>query len=167
MNKKVKNATSIDSKGIHFRSKVEEKCYSALKESGFNPKYEQKCYTLLEGFSPSVPFYVKNTFKRKNNKIQIVSGTTVVDRRKIKPWTYTPDLYFEYGKFIIHIEVKGFKNDVVRYKSKLFRLKLESMQTNDPEHIYEFWEIYNLKQLADCIEHIKNFKQQSNLRNNV
>lgn len=155
MNKKVKNATFVEQEGIRFRSKVEEKCYKALKERGFNPLYEQKSYILLDGFSPKIPFYVKNVFKRKNSKIKIISNNTAIDGRKIQPWTYTPDLYFEYDKYIIHIEVKGFKNDVVRYKSKLFRLKLENMQANDSEHIYEFWEIYNLKQLLDCIAHIK------------
>ena len=130
-------------------------CYKTLIEKGLLPKYEEKHYTIFEGFLPTIPFYVKNTFKRKNCKITTVSSCTAIDNRKIPSWIYTPDFYLEYNSYIIHIEVKGFYNDVARYKSKLFRLKLEKMQSEDLEHIYEFWEIHSRKQLLECIQHIK------------
>lgn len=156
MNKKIANATITEYKGIKFRSKLETVCYRTLKEHGFNPIYEQKHYELMEGFTPSIPFYTKNIFKRKNCNIKVISDSTAVDNRKITSWIYTPDIYFEYEDYIIHIEVKGFYNDVARYKSKLFRMKLEKIQKQDPAHIYEFWEIHTKKQLMDCIKHIKN-----------
>ena len=155
MNRKVKNATPLKYDDIQFKSKLEVTCYKILVENGFSPKYEEKHYAIFEGFLPTVPFYAKNTFKRKNCNISILSSHTVIDNRKISSWMYTPDFYLEYNTYIIHIEVKGFYNDVARYKSKLFRSKLEKMQKKDPKHIYEFWEIHTKKQLLECIQHIK------------
>ena len=93
--------------------------------------------------------------QRKNKNIQVVSKYTAVDYRKILSWDYTPDFYFEYNQYIIFVEVKGYYNDIARYKSKLFRWKLEDFQKNDLEHTYEFWEVHTKKQLLECINHIK------------
>lgn len=155
MNKKIVNATPLEYDGILFKSKLESACYKALKSQGLNPLYESKKYHLFEGFIPHVPFYTKNTFKRKNHNIQIISKYTARDDRKIKTWEYTPDFYFEYNDFIIHIEVKGQYNDVARYKNKLFRWYLEKLQKEDSKHIYEFWEVHTVSQLLECINHIK------------
>jgi predicted nuclease of restriction endonuclease-like RecB superfamily len=154
-NKKIKGATECSYDNIDFRSKLEVTCYKILKDSGLNPLYEEKKYPIFEGFVPQVPFYVKNTFKRKNRNIQIVSKSTAKDSRKILSWDYTPDFYFEHNAYKVFVEVKGFYNDIARYKSKLFRWKLESFQKEDPEHIYEFWEIHTKTQLLECIHHIK------------
>lgn len=154
VNKKIKNATPLDYDGMHFKSQLEVMCYKTLKELGFSPLYEQKKYQIFLGFVPHVPFYTKNTFTRKNKNINIVSGSTVVDFRKINPWDYTPDFYLEYNDYIIYIECKGFYNDVARYKSKLFRWFLEKTQQDDNNHKYEYWEIHTKKQLLDCIKHI-------------
>lgn len=154
-NKKVINATPNSFDGIDFKSKLEVMCYKTLKEEGFCPLYEQKHYSLFDSYTPTVPFYVKNTFKGKNCHISKLSPNTAIDFRKVLSWIYTPDIYFEYGKYIIHIEVKGFYNDIARYKTKLFRWQLEQQQKEDPDHIYEFWEIHTRKQLLECLEHIK------------
>ena len=154
-NKKIKNATPLSYDGIAFKSKLEVMCYKVLKEQGFNPLYEQKHYTLFDSFIPNVPYYTKNTFKRKNKNIQVISPFTVIDNRKNTAWVYTPDLYFEYDNYIIIIEVKGFYNDVYRYKTKLFRYRLEQLQKEDTNHTYEYWEIHTKKQLLECISHIK------------
>ena len=154
-NKKIVNTTPLSFDGIDFKSKLEAMCYKVLKDEGLNPQYEQKHYEIFEGFSPCVPFYAKNTFRRKNKNISIISSSTAIDNRKVLSWIYTPDLYFEYGKYIIHIEVKGFYNDIARYKIKLFRWQLENLQKKDPDHIYEYWEIHTKKQLMECIKHIK------------
>lgn len=155
MNKKIANATPLTYNGIKFKSKLEVTCYKILNEGGLNPLYEERKYHIFEGFVPHIPFYTKNIFKKKNKNIEVVSNYTVRDNRGISSWVYTPDIYFEYGKYIIHVEVKGFYNDVARYKSKLFRWHLEKMQKDDPEHIYEFWEIHSKTQLLECIKHIK------------
>lgn len=155
MNKKIKNAISVTYDGIIFKSKLEETCYKVLKENGFNPLYEGKKYHLFEGFIPHVPFYTKNTFKKKNHNINVISKYTVKDSRKIVSWDYTPDFYFEYDKYVVHIEVKGYYNDIARYKTKLFRWHLEKIQEKDPKHVYEFWEIHTKNQLLECINHLK------------
>ena len=46
-------------------------------------------------------------------------------------------------------------NDVARYKRKLFRKVLDRIQENDSEHIYEYWEIYSVKQLLECLNYLK------------
>lgn len=154
-NKKIKGATPLEYAGIKFRSKLEVTCYKTLEDGGLKPQYEKKHHALFDGYSPSVPYYTKNTFKRKNCHISVLSKFTVIDNRKVLSWIYTPDLYFEKGNYIVYIEVKGFYNDTARYKIKLFRWQLEQQQQKDPEHIYEFWEIHNRKQLLECLNHIK------------
>lgn len=154
-NKKIRNATPLTYDNIKFKSKLEATCYKTLIDNGLNPQYEQKVYTLFEGFTPTVSFYTKNRFKGKNKKLISLSLSTVIDMRNIEKWKYTPDFYFEYNKYIIHIEVKGFRNDVSSYKIKIFRSILEEYQKEDTEHVYELWEIYTKKQLLDCINHIK------------
>lgn len=154
-NKKILNATPLEYDGITFKSKLEVTCYKVLKEKGVNPKYEGKIFTLWEGFSPTVPFYTKNSFKKGNYKLDLLSPKTAIDKRKVGAWHYTPDFYFIYGKFIIYVEIKGFSNDVYGYKRKLFRKLLEKLQKEDTEHQYEFWEIYSKVQLVECLEHLK------------
>ena len=154
-NKKIKNATSSECGSIKFRSTLEKTVYTTLVEAGYNPVYEEKHCAIFKEFIPTIPFYTKNTFKRKNKGIHPVTNSTVMDLRKVPAWVYTPDFYFEYNDYIIFIEVKGFGNDVFRYKTKLFRGLLEEMQKEDPEHRYEYWMIYSKKQLLDCLQHIR------------
>ena len=40
MNKKIKNATPVNVGDIHFRSKMESKVYSLLKDNGLDFDYE-------------------------------------------------------------------------------------------------------------------------------
>lgn len=155
VNKKIMNATPLTYNNIKFKSKLEVMCYKTLEESGLIPQYECKTYVLFEGFNPHIPFYTKNKFKKKNKNILVISANTVIDIRKVDSWEYTPDFYFEYNNYIVHIEVKGFHNDVSIYKAKLFRKELEDLQNKDTSHIYEFWEIHTKKQLLECIEHVK------------
>ena len=46
MNKKIKNATLVNSNNIVFKSKLEESIYNTLLKLGFNPLYEPYTYTL-------------------------------------------------------------------------------------------------------------------------
>lgn len=99
-NKKVKNATRLEYKGIKFRSKLEVYCYRKLEEAGLKPLYEKTKYELIPKFS--------------------------FDGEAIRACTYTPD--FE-GKGYI-IETKGFANDAFPIKWKLFkRYMLEHKMT--------------------------------------
>lgn len=152
VNKKIKNATPKEYNGIKFRSLLEVMTYKTLLQEGFLPEYENKTFILKDSFQPSIPFYTKNTFKRNNKNIEVLSSTTVIDKRVIKPITYTPDFIFEYKNKIIIIEVKGMANDVYPYKLKLFRCILENIITTKN---YELWEIHSKKQLLDCIKHLK------------
>lgn len=114
-NKKIKNATKTFFDGIEFKSILEKRVYEKLKESGFQPNYEAQTFLLVEGFKPTIPFWVYNKKQHcfKNNS------------SKLRDWTYTPDFVMEHKSYKILIEVKGFQNDVFPYKFKLFRKLLE------------------------------------------
>jgi len=151
-NKKIKNATKNEFNGISFKSDLEQRVYRALVKEGITPEYETHTFLLWEGFIPTVPFYTKNTFKRKNFRINVLSRTTVQDMRPLSGITYTPDFYMEYlGKKVI-IEVKGFTNDVFPYKFKLFRKYLEELPDKDS---YIVWEVFNIKQLTECLNDLR------------
>lgn len=153
LNKKIKNATPKEYNGIKFRSLLEVMTYKTLLQEGFLPEYENMTFTLKESFQPSVPFYTKNTLKRKNKNVKVLSKTTIIDNRVVKAITYTPDFIFNYKDKVIIVEVKGMANDVYPYKLKLFRNILETLSTTKN---YELWEIHSQKQLLDCIKHLKN-----------
>lgn len=154
-NKKIRNATPLTYNGIQFKSKLEVMCYKTLRDYGFKPLYEGKKYVLWEGFKPTVAFYTKNSFKKGNCNLELLSSKTALDKRKVDSWSYTPDISFIYNKYIVFIEVKGFSNGIYEYKRKLFRKLLEDRQNEDNTHIYEFWEIHTKTQLLECIKHIK------------
>jgi len=151
-NKKIKNAHPKEYNGIKFRSQLEVTTYKTLIEYGFTPKYEEETFILWDGFIPSVPFYTKNKFKRKNHNIEVVSKFTCKDMRPLTSMIYTPDFTFDYkGKHII-IEVKGFSTDTFVYRFKMFRASLEKREDKDK---IELWEIYTKRQLLECLEHLK------------
>lgn len=151
-NKKIKNAHPKEYNGIKFKSQLEVMTYRTLLEKGFTPKYEEETYILWDGFIPSVPFYTKNSFKRKNCHIEVISPATVKDKRPVQCAVYVPDFTFDYkGRHII-VEVKGFSTDVFKYRFKLFRKSLEYREDKDK---LEIWEIFTKKQLLDCIRILK------------
>lgn len=157
MNKKIKNAHPKEVNGIKFKSQLEIMTYKTLLEQGFNPAYEQEVFVIWKGFIPTIPFYSKNKFKRKNCHIEVLSPFTCKDGRALCDITYTPDFTFDYRDKHIILECKGMMNDVFPYKFKLFRKKLE--QHPDKENI-EIWEIYTKKQLLECIEHLKSERNE-------
>lgn len=152
-NKKVKNAQSKVYNGIKFKSLSEIMVYKTLIDEGFKPAYEQNTYTIWEGLTPTIPFYTKNKYKKRNKNIHILSDSTVKDTRKLTNITYTPDFVFTYKDKFIFVEVKGFSNDLFPYKFKMFRKLLESYADHDK---YEIWEVFTKKQLMDCIKNLKN-----------
>lgn len=138
-NKKIKNAKTSSFDGINFKSKLEESFYKTLKEAGLSPEYESKKFILVEGFSPTVPFYNRN--KQKIFKL---------DTSKIRDITYTPDFVVQYNNTTFIIEAKGIENDTFPIKKKLFRKFLESLETS-----YVYFEVRTKKELLETIEIIK------------
>jgi hypothetical protein len=139
-NKKVKNATPLVYKDIHFKSKLEVSMYKILEAEGFNVKYEPKTFVIWKGFKPTVPFYDKN----KKTRMLKFNKTKLIDI------TYTPDFVFLYNNKWIIIEAKGRENDVFPLKKKMFRKCLEDEFPNSI-----FFEVFTLKQLRQAIEIIK------------
>ena len=91
---KVKNATSVDKYGIHFRSKLECYTYEAFMNAGIRVKYEPKHFVLLPKFS----------YLGEN----------------IRPITYLPD--FIGDGFVV--ECKGLMGDSFPLRYKLFKYYL-------------------------------------------
>lgn len=153
-NKKIKNASKHTYNDIEFKSSLEVTVYKTLLQEGFNPKYEPKTFIIWEGFKPTVPFYTKNYFKRKDCRIEKLSNDTVKDNRPISNITYTPDFIVQYKNKIIIIEVKGFENDVFAYKFKIFKKHIEE-KASVSNMEYEIWEVFTKRQLLDLIKRIK------------
>lgn len=142
INKKVKNATSVEYDGIKFKSKLELTIYKALKEKGLNPLYECNKFILQEGFRPSKPYYIKG-----------VCPKTASGYAKIIQITYTPDFTVEYGDKILFIEAKGKQNDSYPIKRKLFLKYLESMSNS------YFMEVYSKKDLLESLKQLEQYEQ--------
>lgn len=96
---KVRNATSVDKYGIHFRSKLELYTYEAFIRAGIPVKYEPKHFTLL----PKFEFLGE----------------------KIRPITYLPDFIGKYKKISFIIECKGLIGDSFPLRWKLFKYYLK------------------------------------------
>ncbi len=158
-NKKIRNATVCTNGSITFKSKLEKMAYNVLQEHGFNPKYEPKKVILIEGFTPTVPFYDKETDAQYKKRIE--SDTTVKCKllkeqlSRILPITYTPDIYIKYKDIDIWIELKGLENDCFYLKKKLFRLYLEK-QKEITKQKSMFFEVYSKQQLLQVINIIRN-----------
>lgn len=150
-NKKIKNTKKIEVDGIKFKSLLEGTVYKTLIENGLKPKYEEQTFLLFEGFIPKTPFYTKNKFKRKNRHIIPDGIYGVQDKRSLNGITYTPDFIFDYHGTTVIVEVKGLENDVFPYKFKMFRKYID----DHFEGKVEIWEIFNKKQLIECINHLK------------
>lgn len=97
---KVKNATSVDKYGIHFRSKLECYTYEAFMNAGIPVKYEPKHFTLLPKFE-----YLGE---------------------KIRPITYLPDFI---GRGFV-VECKGLMGDSFPLRYKLFKYYLKRHHSN-------------------------------------
>ena len=104
-NKKIKNATPIESDGIKFRSKLELYTYKKLKEANIMAEYEQHRYELLPAF--------------------------VFHGKKVRAMTYLPDFV---GKGFI-IECKGYANDAFPLRKKLFEFWLSVHEPETQYHI--------------------------------
>ena len=77
-NKKIKNATPLDYKGIHFKSILEVSIFKALEENNLEPCYEENTYVLIAGWKPKIPFYRKNILNYL--KIQLELWINIIRR---------------------------------------------------------------------------------------
>ena len=135
-NKKIKNATPLDYKGIHFKSTLEVSIFKALEENNLEPHYEENTYVLIAGWKPKIPFF------RKNKKIISIK--------------YTPDIHFMWGNYMVFVEVKGRENDVYYLKKKLFRRFLEQTYENGDTAVLPIYaEIKSKKELLELLEILK------------
>lgn len=150
--RRVRNSKSKVYDGLEFKSLTEIMVYKTLLSEGIKPKYEEETYNILEGVVPTIPFYTKNKFKRKDHRIEVISNSTCRDNRPLSSMLYTPDFTFDYGDKHIIVEVKGFSTDTFVYRFKLFRKSLEEREDKDK---FEVWEIHTKKQLLECLEQLK------------
>lgn len=143
MNKKVKNATSLEYDGIKFRSKLEVTIYKTLKEEGLNPLYEHTKCILQEGFRLSKPYWCKGiSYSNKQG-----------ENKKVIAITYTPDFTVKYKDCVLFIESKGFQNETFPLKRKLFLKYLEQIP-----NAY-FIEVYSKKDLVESLKQFEQYEQ--------
>ena len=95
---RVRNATSVDKYGLHFRSKLECYTYEAFMKAGIPVKYEPKHFTLL----PKFEYFGE----------------------KIRPITYLPDFIGRYKNQSFMVECKGLMGDSFPLRFKLFKYYL-------------------------------------------
>lgn len=138
-NKKIKGATKTVVDDIEFRSKLEARVYLYLKSIGITPDYEPMSVKIWDRESFFVPYYDRygKTFKRITSKPISVK--------------YTPDFVFDYGKYKVILEVKGFKNDVANYKIRMFRDWLEGAQCLCKSK-YCYAVVYTIKDVKTLLE---------------
>ena len=146
-NKKIKNATPLDYKGIHFKSTLEVSIFKALEENNLEPHYEEYTYELISGWKPKIAFY------RKSKKIISIK--------------YTPDIHFIWKNYMVFIEVKGRENDVYYLKKKLFRRFLENTYNESNTGFLPIYaEIKSKRELLELLEILKqNYTQKINTEN--
>lgn len=165
-NKKIRNATQSNSKGITFKSLLEESIYNTLLQQGFTPQYEPIIFVLWDGFSPITPYYDKETDKQKIRRISkgvntCPSKILVQKTSKVVGIRYTPDFYFNYNGLDVYIEAKGIENDVFYIKKKMFIKYLDDVLVSTGRRSIYF-EVYTKGQLLQAIEIIKDYATECN-----
>lgn len=128
INKKVINATEVTVNGVKYRSKLEARCAQILKENNIFFEYEP----LKIEYIPKFEYYGE----------------------KYRAAFYKPDFIID-NKYIL--EIKGFPNEVYRYKKKLVLLKL--LKDNNYTK-YRFFEIKTITQLEQWIKNYKDKKYE-------
>lgn len=144
MNKKIKNACSLEFDGIKFKSKLEVMAYKTLKEHNLNAIYEPITFRVWEGFKPTIPYYSAKV------------GDLKLDNKKLIDIKYTPDFIIEDDNVLIVIEMKGFCNDTYYLHKKLFRKYLETINKK-----IIFFEVRTKKQLLQAINIIYEFTRDN------
>nr|DAO34891.1 MAG TPA: Protein of unknown function (DUF1064) [Crassvirales sp.] len=164
-NKKIRNATQSNSKGVTFKSQLEKNIYDTLLQQGFTPQYEPKTFTLWDGFTPITPFYDKETDKQNQKRAELlgkkVPRILVKKEGKVIGIRYKPDFYFNYNGLDVYIEAKGFENDVFYIKKKMFIKYLDDLLVSTGRRSIYF-EVYTKRQLLQAIEIIKDYATECN-----
>lgn len=147
INKKVKNATVKEYDGLKFRSLLEIFCYKKLKENSLDFTYEQVKVDLIPPFAlnESIAVYPPDTGKNTNQ---------LLTRDKVGRMSYTPDFVVYYKDYVVYIEVKGWGNDLLPTKRKLFLRWMENeFRLRNEKPIY--LEPHSQKHVIECINFIK------------
>jgi len=141
-NKKIKNVKTREFDGIKFRSDLELRAYKVLKASGLNFSYEPESEVLLKGFKCDVPRFIK--------------GKWCKEGEKLRDWTYTPDFVIETDSKKIYVEMKGFGNDTLPLKRKMFlyKLCLQRLEALFQGKTEEYWEIYKISELEKLVKEL-------------
>lgn len=163
INKKIRNATITEQKGITFKSILEKTIYNLLIKE-FKVQYEPKQHVLWDTFIPITPFYDKETDKQKYVRDPHNSTPRLLTLKKNKSIIgirYTPDFYFEYNGVDIYIEAKGKENDVFYIKKKMFQKYLDDIYLKTGKKSI-FFEVYSKKQCIQAIDIIKNGQNSTN-----
>lgn len=118
-NTKVRNAVSLEWKGLTFKSKLELFTYQKLLEAGIKDfKYEEEKFQLLEPFEfngESIEGYDRSVDGIKRKYYEIVSNS-------VRGITYLPDFTcFDENKTGWILECKGYPNDAFPLKWKMFK----------------------------------------------
>lgn len=147
-NKKIRNATECELDGIKFKSKQERSIYKYLLSVGIKPSYESEKFTIWDRDRFSVPYYDRygKIFKRIERKPTSVH--------------YTPDFTFKVGDTKVILEIKGFKNDVVPYKIRMFRDLLEKISKSTGEKLC-YAVVYTIKDLKFLLNDLQSSKTNS------
>lgn len=148
INRKIKGATTVDYKGIKFKSKLEYSCYKKLEDAGFDFSYEGERITLWEGAK------LKNTMVYAPKKLRAghYGRDLELQNRALLNTTYTPDFIVTKGDYTIYFDVKGKENDVYPIKKKMFLKYLEDRNDNRK---YIFFEPHNVRQMLQAIDIIE------------
>lgn len=148
MNKKIKGATPVDYDGIHFRSKIEGRCYTLLKESGLEFEYESITYIIQPSHRLNkITFYAPKTTKGKRSKNIFNLSNSVLHAIK-----YTPDFIVKKDNKVFIIEVKGKENDTYPLRRKLFLKYLDTLNDGVEYYFFEPHSIYMMKEIINEIK---------------
>lgn len=137
------NSTKHTKDGINFKSSLELKMHTLLKEAGIKAVYEGKKFKLVEPFE-----YPAECFERTPKTDQELK-----DKRKIRAMEYTPDFVGpdpDNPEFVI--ETKGFANESFPLRWKFFKM-IETQGGNAPM-------LFKPSSQADCEQVIKILKEK-------
>lgn len=162
-NKKIRGATKNVLQGIKFKSQLEKSVYTTLSQLGFKPQYEPKTFTLWDGFTPSTPYYDRETDTQRDKRNPKSSKMLILKSSKIVGIRYTPDFYFKYKGIDIWIEAKGIENDVFYIKKKLFIKYLDNLfeETGQKSMYFEVYTKRHLLQALSIIQEYENSSRQN------
>lgn len=149
LNKKIKNSSQVNFNDLKFKSRLEFRCYTLLKEANLDFSYESEKIILWEGKKlENIIFYCpKKEGKGRYGK------DLGINTRSLLNITYTPDFIIIKDNYKIYVDVKGKENDTYPIKKKMFLKLLDNR--NDNFH-YIFFEPHNIRQIKQCIDIINN-----------